>query len=263
MKLPLKVFRDTETGVISWDDVNNLVPNEKKAEIEFCLQQKEEKRTLHQKEEKKPLKQKAEEISNCLFDRVCKWYPPEEVIPFMKELMFLMSQNVEVERRGRNNQTPLMLCARFGADDATAKLIERGANVGAVGSDRWTALHTASLYGQVFTPRREKSCKFLLQSGANFDAQNGKFGNTPLMLAAQNGKLGVVKLLLESGANTKITNKNRKTAVNLARLCNHQNCVEIIKAHAKMPDKIENKLKRNNNLDVCTYSCLLKSTFFS
>jgi len=256
----VKVLRNMKTNEISWDDENNLVPREKKEEIEICLQQKGEKRSLHQKVEEMPLKQKDEEIANCLFDKICKWYPPDESIPFLRELLFFISENVEINRRGRNGQTPMMIAARFDADGAIANLIERSANVKAVDNDRWTALHISSLYGH------EKSCTVLLRSGANCDAR-ARHGNTPMMIASINGKFEIVKLLLASGANPKISNNYSKTAVKLARLCNHQNCVQIIKAHAKMADKVENKLKRHSSLETprkaCTYSCLLRTTFFN
>lgn len=227
----VKVFRNMETNKISWNDGKNLVPIEKKEEIEIWLQEKVKRKPLNQKGEEISWKQKAEEMSNYLFDRVCKWYPHEEALPFFKELMFVISENVTVKRRGKNN--PLTIAARIDAHEAIVRLIERGANVKAIYSNGWTALHTAAIYGAV------RACTILLQNGANFNAQD-KWGNTPLMLAAQNCKFEVVKLLLATGADPKITNENGNTAVKLATLFNHQNCVKIIEAQTEMPAKIAN-----------------------
>merc|ERR1712098_471116 len=110
----VKVFRNMETNEISWEDGKNLVPIEKKAEIEIWLQQKGKKNLLNQKGEEISRRQRAEEMSNYLFDRVCKWSPPEEALPFFKELKFVISENVNVRRRGKNN--PLIIAVRIDAE---------------------------------------------------------------------------------------------------------------------------------------------------
>ena len=56
----------------------------------------------------------------------------------------------------------------------------------------------------------------LLAAGANVDKQND-YGSTPLIYAASNGKIEVVKELLKAGANKKLKDKRGRTAYDYAR----------------------------------------------
>ena len=57
----------------------------------------------------------------------------------------------------------------------------------------------------------------LLAAGANVDKQEDYDGWTPLIMAANNGKIEVVKELLKAGANKKLKDNDGKTAYDLAR----------------------------------------------
>ena len=48
-----------------------------------------------------------------------------------------------------------------------------------------------------------------------------KYGNTALMVAAKNGYIGYVKLLLQKNANMGITNCNEETCLELLCDCDH------------------------------------------
>ena len=53
-------------------------------------------------------------------------------------------------------------------------------------------------------------------------------GNTPLMLAAMNGNLALVELLLQTAANPNYVNSVGQTAANMARLKGFSDCVNLI-----------------------------------
>lgn len=203
-KSSVQIFRDMETYALSWKDPKHLVPDDKKEEIQSCLQKK------------------GSELSNGLFDCLFNWYFSSEEWPFVMELISAMSEHVDVDKRGKCNRTPLMFTTMFGAEESVANLIEKGAKLEEVDQNGLTALHWAARYG------KESCLRVLLQKGADIDAQD-KFGSTPLMLAAENKRLDIVKFLLESDADITITNISGSTALNLTNI--PQNCKRAIRAH--------------------------------
>merc|ERR1712098_820630 len=204
-----------ETNEMVWDDQKNLIPNVVKTEIERCLQQK------------------GEEMSDCLFDSISYWYFHVAAHPFVKQVLILMAENVEVQRESEGNKTPLMTAARYDTEKAVAKLIERGATMEAADQHERRAIHYAAMYGG------ESSCEILLENGAKVDAQD-EDGTTALMAASYHGHANIVKALLKFDADAKISDKYGKTALNYAKRFNRQNCAEVIEEHReKLNGKIE------------------------
>jgi len=199
----IKVFRDMETEEISWEDPEYLCQMEIKEKIGCCLRQKEEK------------------MSNGLFDCISKWFNlSDEAKPFVRKLIFTMAEYVEIGRRGNFMKTPLMYATELDSVNAVVKLVSRGAKTEAVDVTGCTSLHVATIYGN------ESSCRALLKHGSKVDPQN-KYAETPLMYAARDGRVEIVKLLLHLGADSKIKNGNGKTALQLAR----DNCKNLIETH--------------------------------
>lgn len=175
----VKFMRNMETSEIFWDDPKNLIRKNIKWKIESFFQQK------------------SEAMSNLLFDYISNRIIPKSE-PFFRELMLPISEYVAIERRGGDRKTPLSLAAKLGAQRAIAKLIERGANVEAVGKFNLTALHFAVKVGN------ESCCKFLLEKHANINAKT-ESNHTPLMMAAFQSNAKIVKILLEYGADTEVS----------------------------------------------------------
>lgn len=197
----VKLLYDMEAKeLIFWEDPNDFIRDERKEEIESSLQLK------------------GEALNNSLFNCISNWSPQKESRPFVKELMFVLSESVVVEKRGGEfDETLLMIAAKFDAETTVVKLMDRGAKLEAADREGFTALHYAVWKGN------KASCTVLLQRGANVNAQT-KDRSTPLMFAAGMGHAEVVKLLLEWRADTRITDRCGKTAIYYAKL----NCAQII-----------------------------------
>src|SRR5262245_17397840 len=74
-------------------------------------------------------------------------------------------------------------------------LLGAAALVAAAGPDRGDALRDAAIAGDV------AKVKALLDAGVPVDAPEPRHGQTPLLYAAGKGRLDVVRLLIERGAN--------------------------------------------------------------
>lgn len=107
--------------------------------------------------------------------------------------------------------TALHFAAFFGRPDASALLLERGAEVDAFGRG-WmtgTALHSA------VSRLQSEIARILLDAGANPDVRQSA-GWTPLHAAAMNGDLASVDLLLATGADPAATNDEGRSVADLA-----------------------------------------------
>lgn len=121
--------------------------------------------------------------------------------------------------------TALHFAAFFGEPDATALLLERGAEVDAFGRG-WmtgTALHSAVSRLQADVAR------ILLEAGANPDVRQSA-GWTPLHAAAMNGDLASVELLLAAGADPAATNEEGRSVAELAGESGDDATVERIRS---------------------------------
>jgi uncharacterized protein len=88
-------------------------------------------------------------------------------------------------------------------------LVERGANLKLTTTEGATPLHIAAEGGH------NDIVSFLLDNKADINSTTNE-GNTPLMSAAGRNRPETVKLLIARGADTKIQNKNHKTAADLS-----------------------------------------------
>lgn len=102
------------------------------------------------------------------------------------------------------------------------KLVEQGANVNSITKVEIPLVAAASF-------NELPIVKYLIQQGAEVNSQEFNNGYTPLMWAARQGNLEMIKFLLENDADPLIKNDFSKTALDLAQGENNREIVMILK----------------------------------
>ena len=83
------------------------------------------------------------------------------------------------------------------------------------------------------TGSTDNTVKLLLENGAEVNATDNIENFTPLMYAAAEGNVEVVKILLENDADISMVDKDGDDAETFARQNNHSEIVEILQNSAK------------------------------
>ncbi|KAM0814128.1 putative Clr5 domain-containing protein [Seiridium cardinale] len=143
--------------------------------------------------------------------------------------------------------TPFCSATTLGYLEIALLLLDHGADINANGS---MALVHASALGDL------KVAMFLLKHGAYIDAPAGvKQGFTALEVAADNGKIDLVELLLNHGADIRGRNRIRFVrAVNFATMACHHAVAELLKKHAGWTAEdrdLANEKRAHEGLHLC------------
>ncbi len=143
------------------------------------------------------------------------------------EMIELFAKNkANVNQVAKFGCTPLMVCAMSNNTDILVELIKHGADVNALSDDKTTALMFAAMDNPDPSMINE-----LLLSGADINAVND-LGMSALMLSAKNiADIGIA--LLELGANHLLLSKEKKTALDYARLANNMKLTSTLLAIKK------------------------------
>jgi len=116
-------------------------------------------------------------------------------------------RGTDIDAADPQGSTALMFAALHGELPMVRYLIARDAQVNREG---WSALHYAAANGHVEVLRH------LIEQHAYLDSESPN-RTTPLMMAARQGKLDAVRLLLQEGADPTIRNESGFTAADYAR----------------------------------------------
>ena len=169
---------------------------------------------------------------------------------------YLISQKVDLNRRDEKGRTALSFAAysaylvivkslvKAGADldqlytkdqfstlstailagntDVALFLIQSGADVDTQSSEGFTASTIAAQNGNL--PVLEA----LADAGANLETKGGPFAMTPLAFAALKGHLDIVQYITAKGVNIQATDKDGKTALDLAREYGNDDVVKFL-----------------------------------
>jgi ankyrin repeat protein len=138
----------------------------------------------------------------------------------------LAHPGTDIEAEAVNGNTALMMAAFKHNQPAVLALLKEGARVNRPG---WTALHYAAASGD------DEIARILLGRGASVDAvsppRSGAY--TPLMMAAREGKDSTALILIDHGADRKLTNSEGLTAAQLADRAGKTRVAEAIDNYKK------------------------------
>ncbi len=114
-------------------------------------------------------------------------------------------------KNGKNDWTALHLACEKGSIDIIDALLDSGANI-----NEKTKLNSSPLFIAVIN-KKPDVVTLLISRNANIELENGVNKYTALHKAAEMGLLGIVSILVESGANTNAKTKGGNTPLDIAR----------------------------------------------
>lgn len=135
----------------------------------------------------------------------------------------LQHTGVDVNEVDEHRYTPLFWAVQGGSVEFIKSIVKDGANLEAINEFGQTPLIVAVLLNH------ESIVRELVSLGSDVNRPDAIEGQTPLILAARDGRLEIVKFLLEEKANPLFTNKKGQTALSLALENGHQRIVDLLK----------------------------------
>lgn len=140
-------------------------------------------------------------------------------------IKYLIAHGADAGAKGMRSATPLHIAAASGYPTNIDLLIAHGAKVDATDDDQATPLHLAARAGS----DNATAAAALLTHKASHDAKD-KRGLTPLHLAAFEGNLGVLKVLLDGGADVNAKDPKGRTPLYYATRRRRTEAVKLLTA---------------------------------
>ena len=139
-------------------------------------------------------------------------------MPYQIHLAIKKGYMSDIEASSDSNETPMSIAIKENQPSIVDLLIEKGA-----------ILHGRYLHDALFMAKNSDIAMKLIQNGVdNIDARDLD-DNTPLMMAAMQGYIEIVKLLIRDGANVNhASNSHHFTALHLAALNGHAEIVKLL-----------------------------------
>lgn len=128
----------------------------------------------------------------------------------------------------------LVLEAQRGHLEVIVRAVANGESVDSANKYGVTPLMAAALWG------RSEIVRFLLESGADFEAKESSFGCTALIFACLSGKREVVSLVLKRGADPNVPDVSGRTPLMAAASVGSESVVETLLAHGADRDARNN-----------------------
>ena len=147
-------------------------------------------------------------------------------------LKVLLAAGADSAIADNDGWTPLMSAVDSGNKALVIELSKNKKTINLTQNDKWSALHlTANKSNKGGDKIQAEIASHLIKSGANINALN-KDGNTPIWLATINNRPQVAKVLLNSGADTTLPDK-QETPLMHAVIKGYTNLVELLATDKK------------------------------
>jgi ankyrin repeat protein len=145
----------------------------------------------------------------------------------------LLAEGTEIDARGENGETPLILAILKDHADVVELLIAHGADVMARNERGLTPLHAAAYSGST------EVAGLLLDHGAALEDRANVSGATPLMVAAEENHVAVAELLIARGADLSIPDRDGFTPLTQAWAKKRTEMVRLLKRHGATCQPVE------------------------
>jgi ankyrin repeat protein/serine/threonine protein kinase len=163
-----------------------------------------------------------------------------------------------LESKSAGHDTPALLAAFNGHVEVVRLLVDAGADIRAVDNNDWSMLHMAARQG------RSSVCQYLIaiyRSTGTLRAileSKSKGHDTPALLAAFNGHIEILRLLVDAGADTRAVDNNEWSMLHMAaRQGDSATCqylIEIYRSTGILKEMLEFQSKdRNTPALLATY----------
>ncbi|MBA4107692.1 MAG: hypothetical protein C0485_18320 [Pirellula sp.] len=144
----------------------------------------------------------------------------------------LVAEGAQVDCLDSDGNSPLWVAVRFSKPESVKLLLAAHADANARGGMDWTPLHCLS-----FCKPDVETARLLIQHGADPNAVESRYGETPLHYAVSASQSPLlVKLLIDAGANVNAVALDRDTPLQSAVAGGHSEIADILLSAGADPE---------------------------
>jgi len=153
----------------------------------------------------------------------------------LEQVRILVDQGMDIDRPGRNAETPLLVASLEGHTAVVEWLLAHNADIYARNHGGFTPLHAAAYGGH------KDIAELLIAAGADVNDKENSYRVAPVLTAAEENHPDVVELLLAYGADPNAKEINGVNPLTRAMWRHHQSVVRLLKQHGAVCQRMLGK----------------------